>query len=313
MKTIPDQECGNGNQVIESHNVAGLLLQAIPRAEDLLTAQDTPMPVVKLPLKDQHRECLECCSNDTQQSVVKSSTVSKKGGSGEVTSKVHSRTRSNEKSSFDRSLPDTSSDITHFPLPLERSGPDETKITGYSGLHWDPQTNFWGYYINERAWTDSVQTSDGNTSDHSVRPNFKYDVFQNLMIIQIFSSSIASSSRSSLTEEAPDPMGTDQHRPTLKHPPPKHSEFCRNWLLNRCQLGYCCLYVHGDLEYDPPVKGRHPPPLYPEVCRKWLRNQCIYGYACHFVHDDLEYDSLTPVKETLKTSGNLTTVVGVHL
>jgi hypothetical protein len=130
------------------------------------------------------------------------------------------------------------------------------------------------------------------------------------MIIQIFSSSIASSSQSSLSEGAP---GADQNRPAAKHPPPKHSEFCRDWLLNRCQRGYYCLYVHGDLEYDPPVKGRHPPPLYPEVCYKWLRNECTSGYVCRFVHGDLEYDPLIPDKETLPAPRNLTTVVRLYL
>jgi hypothetical protein len=57
--TMPDQQCRQGNQVKEGHNVAGPLLQTSPRIEDLLTTQDSPKPVVKLPSKDQNRACLE--------------------------------------------------------------------------------------------------------------------------------------------------------------------------------------------------------------------------------------------------------------
>jgi hypothetical protein len=73
--------------------------------------------------------------------------------------------------------------------------------------------------------------------------------------------------------------------------------FCRDWLLNKCQHQYRCSFVHGDLEYDPPVTGRHPPPVNPETCRTWLRNECPYGYACYFTHGDLEYDHPTQDKD----------------
>lgn len=39
-----------------------------------------------------------------------------------------------------------------------------------------------------------------------------------------------------------------------KHPHPKYNERCKKWLRNQCNLGYQCLFVHEDLEYDdPPV------------------------------------------------------------
>lgn len=80
----------------------------------------------------------------------------------------------------------------------------------------------------------------------------------------------------------------------MKRPPPRYSEFCRHWLNNRCTLEYSCPFVHGDLEYDPPVTGRHPRSRpKPQTCRRWLRNECNRGYACFYTHGDLEYDSPT--------------------
>lgn len=93
---------------------------------------------------------------------------------GEVTPKIQIKDQSKERSSFDRSVRDASSGLTDFPLPSEHRVSDVVE-TGYCDLHWDPQTGFWGYHTNERAWTDITETSDGNLSDSSVRLYTKFD------------------------------------------------------------------------------------------------------------------------------------------
>ena len=77
---------------------------------------------------------------------------------------------------FDRSLRDTSSGLTDVCLSSEIRGSDiaEAENSGYSDLHWDPRTGFWGYHTNKHAWTDA-ETSDGSISDSSVRSYAKFD------------------------------------------------------------------------------------------------------------------------------------------
>ncbi|KAJ3999904.1 hypothetical protein F5050DRAFT_1734758 [Lentinula boryana] len=51
----------------------------------------------------------------------------------------------------------------------------------------------------------------------------------------------------------------------VKHPPPRNSEVCRQWLRGICERGYDCWYVHGDLEYDKsisPQEFRPPAPSF---------------------------------------------------
>ncbi|KAG5651015.1 hypothetical protein H0H81_010233 [Sphagnurus paluster] len=85
-------------------------------------------------------------------------------------------------------------------------------------------------------------------------------------------------------------VGTPVQNIEKKYLPPKSAHFCREWLVNRCFHGAECPYFHGDVDYDPPVKGIHPPPRYPFTCKAWKNRQCFLGYACNFVHEDLEYD-----------------------
>jgi hypothetical protein len=40
---------------------------------------------------------------------------------------------------------------------------------------------------------------------------------------------------------------------------------------------------------------KHRRPKINERCRRWLRNECDLGYNCIFVHEDLEYDDVPPV------------------
>ncbi|KAF9456875.1 hypothetical protein BDZ94DRAFT_1117827, partial [Collybia nuda] len=81
-------------------------------------------------------------------------------------------------------------------------------------------------------------------------------------------------------------------------------EACRNWLRGCCSYGYGCLYVHDDLDYDPPVKGLHPLPPSSGTCIKWLRDRCHRGYSCRFVHGDLEYSA--PMQKPLRARGGTT-------
>ncbi|KAJ3779872.1 hypothetical protein GGU10DRAFT_337654, partial [Lentinula aff. detonsa] len=46
----------------------------------------------------------------------------------------------------------------------------------------------------------------------------------------------------------------------VKHPPPRNSELCRQWLRGICERGYDCLYVHGDLEYDESISPQESQP-----------------------------------------------------
>lgn len=262
--TVQDQGCRNANKTThgpEIHSVEEPLPQSTSYAEGLLEAQALSGIVVKLPPKGQNKAPLECTVS--RRLLGRSSVVLRREGSSEVASKGHSRDQSNERSSFNRSLPDTSCGLTDIPPPL------------YSDLQWDPQTGFWGYPIDEHAWTDGIQTSDCSTLDSSSSPR----------------------------EQSTDSIRTDHTRLMMKRPPPRYSEFCRHWLNNRCTLEYSCPFVHGDLEYDPPVTGRHPRSRpKPQTCRRWLRNECNRGYACFYTHGDLEYDSPTQAHPTPEDS-----------
>ncbi|RDB16044.1 hypothetical protein Hypma_003427 [Hypsizygus marmoreus] len=98
---------------------------------------------------------------------------------------------------------------------------------------------------------------------------------------------ISNSSLSNPQERSPDLLPTVQVR---KYPPPASPCFCRDWLVNRCHRGGDCGYVHGDIEYDPPIIGVNPRPRFRSICRAWLVDQCELGYACQYTHEDLEYE-----------------------
>jgi len=183
--TAQNQECIASHiatRTLEDHILEVPLLQGRRREEDSFQAEVVPEFVVKLPEKGRNVAPLE--STIFQRPIGRSSTVLTREGSGEVTPKVHSRDLSDRRSSFDRSLRDTSSGVTDFSLPSENRVLDvETENSSYSDLHWDPQTGFWGYHINERAWTGTAETSDGNISDSSVRRYAKFIVIAQLRAI----------------------------------------------------------------------------------------------------------------------------------
>ncbi|KJA21517.1 hypothetical protein HYPSUDRAFT_67648 [Hypholoma sublateritium FD-334 SS-4] len=58
----------------------------------------------------------------------------------------------------------------------------------------------------------------------------------------------------------------------IRHPRPRHAGRCREWLQNRCFLGYNCRFVHDDLEYDDDV----PEPTVPAI-----RSQEVWTNTVH--------------------------------
>ncbi|KAE9382591.1 hypothetical protein BT96DRAFT_952069 [Gymnopus androsaceus JB14] len=47
-------------------------------------------------------------------------------------------------------------------------------------------------------------------------------------------------------------------KPSIKHPPPRSSEICWQWLRGACEQGYNCYYIHRDLEYDQSLTDLRP-------------------------------------------------------
>ena len=121
----------------------------------------------------------------------------------------------------DNTLSDTSSVSEDMTVPEKHKEPC-----------WDPDTGCWETYTDSKAWSDS----DGTTEDME-GTRFPPSVLQS-----------CTTDPSSINGAQVPPMKEQ------KHPRPKINERCRRWLQNECYLGYQCLYVHEDLEYDdPPV------------------------------------------------------------
>ncbi|GLB39287.1 hypothetical protein LshimejAT787_0604490 [Lyophyllum shimeji] len=81
------------------------------------------------------------------------------------------------------------------------------------------------------------------------------------------------------------------------HPPPPSIYLCRHWLMKRCERRYDCPFVHGDLEYEPPVRGVYPPPKSQTRCMRSEQGACSRGYLCMYFHDDLKYGK--PFEQTI--------------
>lgn len=100
----------------------------------------------------------------------------------------------------------------------------------------------------EECWSDSNETSD---SHHQPSSQYFTHAVQTNMLIDgpAPAKCVARSSKSYLhspplcPQRAADPV-------QLRHPRPKTTELCRNWLRNKCNRGYSCHYIHEDLEYD---------------------------------------------------------------
>ncbi|KAF8956332.1 hypothetical protein BDZ97DRAFT_1852429, partial [Flammula alnicola] len=116
----------------------------------------------------------------------------------------------------------------------------------------------WEVHTEESAWSDSNDTveetppSKENTFETSIPPP---------------------SPPPQYPTPAPQPAGPEIKR----HPRPRNSERCRNWLRNQCSLGYACNYIHEDLDYDddPLPMIRRPPESYSSI----LHQHCGHRYG----------------------------------
>ncbi|KAJ7207043.1 hypothetical protein GGX14DRAFT_455994 [Mycena pura] len=122
---------------------------------------------------------------------------------------------------------DSKTPITRLrPRPSENLS--QNMALNYDELCHDEKTNFWGPPTDENAWANTSMSSDDSLTDGD-------------------SSTISTT----LTVSSQTSASTD-HSQRIKHPPPPSSDICHNWLRDRCQRGYDCRFVHGDLEYDAP-------------------------------------------------------------
>jgi hypothetical protein len=110
------------------------------------------------------------CPTNVYQLATQSKVNTPKAEHNEVPKVSALNDRSNERSSLDRPLMrKTSSELTElsYSRQTHELEPVLCDDERYSGLIWDPQSNFWGYQIEANAWSDNDQSFNSNSSNYS--------------------------------------------------------------------------------------------------------------------------------------------------
>ncbi|KAF7349201.1 RING finger protein [Mycena sanguinolenta] len=158
----------------------------------------------------------------------------------------------------------------------------------YDGLSYDENTNFWGFKPDESSWGCTSLSSDDSFTESSSSTG---TISSQSSSTHLPRTEFEHPRPPFNTQTCRDWVrGYCRFGPRCKFVHAHTPEFWFTGSTAVCPASTGFLDFLSTLF----LATKHPPPLYPQTCRNWLRDRCSLGYNCRWVHRDLEYDSPDP-------------------